>query len=111
MPGVPVLTCSPCIGPPGFVTQLNGSGYPAGAAVTLRWLPGLGEKPVTADGAGAFSTQMLVMPGDTPGLRQAVGEVGGGPSASAMFLVVPATVTPSGRDVAQLVRLTQLVHR
>ena len=108
---MPVLTCSPCIGPPGFVTQLNGTGYLPNAAVALRWAPGLGDKAVMADGAGSFSTQMLVMPGDMPGPRQAVGEVGGGPSASADFLVVPSTVTPSGRDVAQLVRLTQLVHR
>lgn len=91
---------------------MNGTGYPANAAVTLRWLPGLGEKALTADATGSFSTQMLVMPGDAPGPRQAVGEVGGGgPSAAATFLVVPSTVTPSGRDVAQLVRLTQLVHR
>lgn len=94
------------------MTQLNGTGYPPNAAIAIRWSPGLGDKSVTADVTGSFSTQMLVMPGDTPGLRQAVGEVGGGgPSASAPFLVVPSTVTPSGRDVAQLVRLTQLVHR
>ena len=108
----PVLACSPCLGPPGFVTQLAGAGFPAGAAVTLRWAPGLGDKVVVADAAGAFSTQMLVMPGDTLGPRQATGEVaGGGPKAATPFLVVPLTVTPSGRDVAQLVRLTQMVHR
>ena len=110
--GQPALACSPCLGPPGFVTQLTGSGFPAGATVTLRWAPGLGDKVVVADAAGAFSTQMLVMPGDTLGPRQASGEVaGGGPKATTPFLVVPLTVTPSGRDIAQLVRLTQLVHR
>ena len=108
----PVIACSPCLGPSGFVTQLTGSGFPAGATVTLRWAPGLGDKVVVADAAGAFSTQMLVMPGDTLGPRQASAEVaGGGPKATTPFLVVPLTVTPSGRDIAQLVRLTQLVHR
>ncbi|CAA9229274.1 MAG: hypothetical protein AVDCRST_MAG76-1142 [uncultured Acidimicrobiales bacterium] len=108
----PVLACSPCLGPPGFVTQLAGTGFPPGAAVTLRWTPGLGDKLVNVDATGSFSTQMLVMPGDPLGPRQATGEVaGGGPKAATPFLVVPLTVTPSGRDVAQLVRLTQLVHR
>ena len=109
--GQPTLACSPCLGPAGFVTQLSGAGFPAGAAVTLRWSPGLGEKVVSADAAGAFSTQMLVMPRDTLGPRQAVGDAGGGLSATAAFLVVPSTVTPSGRDVAQVVGVTQLVHR
>jgi Tol biopolymer transport system component len=94
----PTLTVNPGIGPPGFVTLAEGTGFPPGATVTLAWRPGISENLiVTVDGAGRFRTQVLVFYKDQLGPRRLVavrrtgtafGQVG------ADFLVVPGSLQP-----------------
>jgi hypothetical protein len=88
----PVLRLSPGVGPDGFVTAVTGSGFPAGAAVSLFWSPGLGVQVVHAGADGTFHAGVLVLPRDVEGRRslRAVGF----PSASAPFLVVAGSAGP-----------------
>jgi hypothetical protein len=107
-PGV-TLTVTPPIGPPGFVAVAQGSGFAPGP-VTLTWAPGIGTVTATADTSGRFDAPMLVMPRDRIGLRQLVA-TSGTTSAGAAFLVVPNTVQPSGKDVAQITRIRRFLQR
>ncbi len=107
-PPTPSISCrvDPPIGPPGFVTTLSCSGFPAGAQVTVRWFPGLGSGSTVADAAGNISSPMLVFRHDALGPRAAVAQTATA-NGQAPFLVVPGTAQPGGRssDVAQIVRL------
>ena len=93
LPCRPELALLPALGPPGFVTQVVGHGFPAGASVRLVWSPGLsGRRPVVADRGGGFRAPVLVFPDDVRGLRRlraepAPGSPAFGP-AEAPFLVV-----------------------
>jgi hypothetical protein len=98
-PGKLQLDCQPPLGPPGFVTEAVGTGFPANAPVTLAWRPGIGGAQVVTDAAGSFRVPVLVMHHDALGPRQLVATVGGSsrgatPTVSAPFLVVPATLGP-----------------
>lgn len=93
----PRLECIPPIGPPGFVTLAVGSGFPPNAAVTLAWRLGIGGAQTVTDDKGNLSVPVLVMHRDVLGPRELVATAGAGllaPSASAPFLVVPATLGP-----------------
>jgi hypothetical protein len=108
-PGAALLV-TPSLGPGGFVTTALGSGFPANQPVTLGWSPGIGIYSVTAGPDGTFVSPVLVMNRDVLGPRTLVatsGEV----SASASFLVVPSTVQPSGKDVAQITRVRRFLQR
>lgn len=107
-PGV-VLTLVPPLGPPGFVAMARGTGFPPGP-VSLAWVQGVGTFTATADATGAFETQVLVFPRDRLGPRLLVA-TSGTVNASAPFLVVPSTVQPSGKDVAQINRSRRLLQR
>jgi hypothetical protein len=95
VPCRPTLVLSPPIGPPGFVTEAIGSGFPAGAAVRLAWTPGIsGGRPVVADPAGRFRRPVLVFPNDIRGPRRLRAEPAGTTAfgaAEAPFLVVRRT--------------------
>lgn len=105
------LTISPKLGPPGFVAQAIGTGFPAGP-VELVWTPGIGRTIATAGPDGAFTTQVLVFPKDRIGPRILVATGAGGASANAPFLVVPPTVQPSsGSEVAQITRIRRFTQR
>jgi hypothetical protein len=112
VPGpTPTVSCSPCVGTPGLVTLVAGSGFGPGTSVNVRWEPGLGSVVVTADPAGGFRTSMLVFPRDQLGPRLIIAEGPGG-SSQVAFLAVTPSVNPSGRDVQiqgvrRLVRLVQ----
>ena len=106
-PGV-VLTVVPSLGPPGFVALAKGTGFPPGP-VSLAWVQGIGTFTATADATGAFETSVLVFPRDRLGPRLLVAS--GTVNASAPFLVVPSTVQPSGKDVAQITRTRRLLQR
>lgn len=107
-PGVS-LVVDPPIGPPGFVTMAHGSGFPAGP-VTLVWSPGIGATSAIAAADGTFTVQVLILPHDFLGPRALVAS-GGGASAGAAFLVVPASVQPSGKDVTQINRSRRFLNR
>ncbi|HET9443371.1 MAG TPA: FG-GAP-like repeat-containing protein [Acidimicrobiales bacterium] len=103
------LTATPPLGPPGFVTQAHGTGFPPGP-VTLSWDPGIGATATTAGPDGTFTAQVLVMPRDRLGPRRLVA-VGGAATAVADFLVVVPTVQPSGSDVTQINRIRRFANR
>ena len=88
----PALRLSPGVGPDGFVAAASGSGFPAGAAVSLFWSPGLGVQTAHVGADGTFHVGVLILPRDAVGRRslRAVGF----PSASASFLVVAGSAGP-----------------
>ncbi len=90
----PALTMSPPVDVPGQVTQVQGTGFPAAAAITLTWNPGLGTVTVASDSAGRFTAAMLIFPDDVAGPRQLVAKAGGKVLATAPFLVDPPPAEP-----------------
>jgi hypothetical protein len=93
----PKLQVAPALGPPGFVTQASGSGFPPNVQVALSWAPGIGNWTVRTDAKGAFQTSVFVFPNDRTGVRQlraapvSKGRFG---TVSATFLCVPGTLQP-----------------
>lgn len=104
------LIVTPSLGPGGFVTTALGSGFPANQPVTLGWSPGIGIYSATARPDGTFTSSVLIMNRDVLGPRTLVA-TSGGVSAIASFLVVPSTVQPSGKDVAQITRVRRFLQR
>lgn len=72
------------------------SEFPPNADVVLTWRPGLGRTEVTSDGAGAFTTSMLVFPEDQLGERVLVATIGDTVVESPPFLVVAPSGQPPG---------------
>ena len=105
-----LLLVTPSLGPGGFVTTALGSGFPANQPVTLGWSPGIGIYSAMAGPDGTFTSPVLIMNRDVLGPRTLVA-TSGGVSASASFLVVPSTVQPSGKDVAQITRVRRFLQR
>lgn len=104
----PSVALDPPIGPPGFVTAVVGSGFPANSTiVVLNWQPPALLSPLPAtiktDANGAFQFPLLVLYHDLlgPRLVQAVvanpfGDRAGSPiEADAPFLVTPGRAQPS----------------
>ena len=104
----PSLALDPPIGPPGFVTTVVGSGFPANSTiVVLNWQPPNLPSPLPAgiktDGNGAFRFPILVMYHDLlgPRLLQAIvanpngDRAGSAIGADAPFLVTPGRSQPS----------------
>jgi len=92
----PKLTANPALGPPGFVTEVSGTGFPPKTSLTVTWSVGPGSVKVTSSATGAFSIQMLVMTDVEPGNTNA--QVTTYPTAKAPFLVVPGSLQPGGDD-------------
>ncbi|WP_213450319.1 VWA domain-containing protein [Rhizomonospora bruguierae] len=97
----PTLTVSPPIGPPGFVTEAVGRGFPPTATVRLSWDPGITALPDTVRTGpdGGFRTQVLIMRKDVLGPRTLTATRVTGPTyapvpADVPFLVVPRTLAP-----------------
>lgn len=99
----PRLVIFPPLGPPGFVTTVTGTGFPPGEPVTLQWDRGIldveGPKPLTSDGSGGFTRQILIFHHDVRGARVLSASPGPGAASSyvapaAQFLVVPGTLQP-----------------
>jgi len=104
----PSVALDPPIGPPGFVTDVVGSGFPANSAiVVLNWQPPALLSPlpaaITTDANGAFQFPLLVLYHDLlgPRLMQAVvanpfgDRAGSAIEADAPFLVTPGRSQPS----------------
>ena len=109
--GVGLLRVDPPVGPPGFVTIAIGEGFPANAPVTLTWSVGITPTPLAplfTDATGAFTAQVLVLPGDIVGPRKlrAVVTLSGVPAtpATAPFLVVAGTAVPPVSGLIQAFR-------
>jgi hypothetical protein len=84
------MSLDPALGPPGSTTRVTGSGFPAGAVLNLRWVPGNGVFTVRVGGDGRFQTDALVMRKDIIGPR--VLDVAGAiPAVRANYLVVRET--------------------
>jgi len=104
------LALTPEVGPPGFVTGVTGTGFPPGPVV-LAWLPGIGTTTTVAGPDGTIATRVLIFPGDRLGPRALVATGSGGVTAVDAFLVVPATVQPSGQEVSQINRIRRFNNR
>jgi hypothetical protein len=98
----PVLTVTPGIGSPGFVTTAVGTGFPDGATVRLVWTdptgrPLLTENLVLTVAGGGFTTQVLIFKRDQLGERTLHAQWVSGPQfnpVTTTFLVVPNTWVP-----------------
>jgi len=104
------LVVTPSLGPGGFVATAIGGGFPANQPVILGWSPGIGIFTAGVGPDGTFSTPVLVMNRDVLGPRTLVA-TSASVSATASFLVVPSTVQPSGKDVAQITRVRRFLQR
>jgi Tol biopolymer transport system component len=104
------IVLDPNLGPPGIVTVVTGTGFPAGAAIDLRWSVGITPTlgPIVADGSGRFRIQVLVLHGDVTGRRLLTASAVDGTAfapVSAPMLVTPASVGPPGFLVPRFVDL------
>ena len=92
------LVVTPHIGQPGTVVIVDGSGFPDGAKVTLRWSQGITWRmaPITATG-GTFHVPMLIFHNDLTGPRDLIAAPLDGtsfPAISAPVLVTQPSVIP-----------------
>jgi hypothetical protein len=99
---VPKIALNPAVGPPGTITTVTGTGFPANTAVSLGWAAGVGTAEAHTDAQGAFTTELVVVVPDVLGPRQAVATQF--PTAKAPFLVVPSTSEPGGSGAVPLFR-------
>jgi len=95
-----VLKLDPDVAPPGLVTIVSGSGFPAGATVTLTWSIGITPTLATivTDANGTFRVGVLIFHHDIVGLRQLIATRAAGPRflpAQAPMLVTSAPDIPS----------------
>lgn len=92
----PKIIAVPPIGPPGFVTLVRGTDFPAGAPVTLTWSPGITAAAVPArPGANLkFTAQLLILTKDQTGPRTITATGPGFSAVTTPFLVVDNTFTP-----------------
>lgn len=95
--GAPTLVANPPLAPPGAVSQVTGTGFPAGKVVvlTLDLMPG--QVSVTAAADGTFRVPLVVFPHTQYGKRQLHATVQGVPTpivVSIDFLVVPGSLQP-----------------
>jgi hypothetical protein len=100
----PTITLTPALGPPGTVTVVRGTDFPANVPIELGWNQGIAGTPsgaIVTDGAGTFTGTVLIFPHDALGARVMTavsvappnrGDVVG--FASAVFLVVPGATQP-----------------
>jgi hypothetical protein len=105
-PSTPTLRFDPAIGPPGFVTQALGTGFPPNQPVSLTWdaVPGIPVGPqVVADSSGGFAIPDFLIFHHTPVGAYTLTARPAGTIAFAdtttQFLVVPGSAQPPGFKV------------
>jgi hypothetical protein len=92
------LVVEPTVGRPGTVVIVEGSGFPKGAKVKLRWSRGITPRidPVEAKG-GSFRVPVLIFHNDRTGRRELIAEPlrpGEFPPVSVPVLVTAPSVIP-----------------
>ena len=95
-----VLKLVPDVAPPGLVTIVSGSGFPAGATLTLTWSVGITPKlaKIVTDADGKFRIGVLIFHHDIIGPRELIATRLAGPlfsPAQAPMLVTSAPDIPS----------------
>ncbi len=100
------LALSPASGSPSTLVTISGSNFPANANLNLtagaQGATPTFAVPVTADGNGSFTTQLVIPPATPDGsvwLINVASSASGGPSAAAGFQVT--TVAPTGLYTVQ----------
>ena len=104
------LELDPPLGPPGIVTIVEGSGFPAGVAVRLTWSLGITPhlREITADARGRFRVPVLVFHNDRTGQRDLIAEPVAGtafPPVTASMLVTRPSLVPPRFDIIRIVDL------
>jgi Tol biopolymer transport system component len=89
----PLVSVNPPIGPPGFVTRVEGSLFPPSNTIVLTWKPGLGRFEIRSDADGNIVGQMLIFHRDITGPR-VLRARGPGVLAEVDFMVTAATAQP-----------------
>jgi len=101
------------------VVTVEGSGFRPNTPVTLRWVMNpldpagrtITLTTVTTDAAGSFTAvPAVIFQSDASGPRVLEASAGADQSASAPFLVVPATMQRSDKEALNALR-TQLLYR
>ncbi|MFG2062665.1 hypothetical protein ACGFIK_14735 [Micromonospora sp. NPDC048871] len=94
----PRIVAVPSIGPPGFVASIRGEDFPPGRPLRLSWDLGItaAAPPVRPAADGSFTAQLLVLPKDRLGGRQAVATGTGFSPVRTPFLVVLPAQQPPG---------------
>lgn len=103
----PRMSIRPAAGPPGYTALVEGSDFPPGTIVTLRWDRGIDAGRAFEVGVGAegrFSVHLFILPNDFPGRRTLragrPGEPDAYPGVTARYLVVAGSAAPPGRGRA-----------
>lgn len=89
----PIVALSPNIGPPGFVTRVEGSLFPPSRTIVLTWKPGLGRVEVQSDAGGNIEDQILIFHRDITGPR-ILRAKGPGVQAETDYMVTVGSVQP-----------------
>jgi hypothetical protein len=102
----PMLVINPGSASPGFVVEVQGTGFPPGSTVELQWNYGIGAgRPieVVVGDDGTFDRQVLIFPHDFTGLRQmtagTAADPAAFPSAQADLLVTAGQGSPPAFQV------------
>jgi hypothetical protein len=103
------LDVEPVVGRPGSVVMVEGSGFPNGAFVKLRWSLGITARmdPVQSRG-GRFRVQVLIFHNDILGRRELIADPvnpGDFPSVSVPVLVTEPTSIPPQFSLLRFVDL------
>jgi hypothetical protein len=94
-PTVPLLTVSPSVATGGQVVRATGIAFPIGDGVKLSWSPGIGTVSTTADAAGGFTVDLVILPDDELGTRTLVATgPAGNVLATSTFLIDPSPQEP-----------------
>jgi hypothetical protein len=94
----PAIKAAPPLAPPGAVSQITGTGFPANKPVQLALdlMPGQTTQPV-ADANGNFTFPLVIFPHTSPGNRVLHATVPAVPQllpVNIPFLVVPGSLQP-----------------
>ncbi len=94
----PAIVANPPLAPPGAVSQITGTGFPANKPIqlVLDLMPPQNSQPV-ADANGNFTFPLVIFPHTSPGLRVLHATISAAPQVLPVnipFLVVPGSLQP-----------------
>jgi hypothetical protein len=92
----PNIEVSPGVTPPARVVMVTGTGFAPNQLVTITLTGGVEKETVQANGTGAFTKSLLVLPKSSVGSRPVVATIDGTTiSAARPLLVVTPSVSPA----------------